>query len=121
MARGFIWTVTGTIFPAEIARWTAGSSKEQKIMRKTDPNAPAFARATDNPNLIGLTKREYFAARALQGMLAAGIEESLAMRRAVRVANEFVTELNKASETQVREPVKASAVKFEETSEVSDE
>jgi hypothetical protein len=36
----------------------------------THPNHPAFATGTDNWNQEGLTKREYFAAMAMQGFLA---------------------------------------------------
>lgn len=38
----------------------------------TDPNAPTFSTETDKdyPSLAGLTKREYFAAMAMQGLLA---------------------------------------------------
>jgi hypothetical protein len=60
---------------------------------KTDPNAPAFARATDNPNLIGLTKREYFVAAALQGLLATHEDETLCVKRAIHVADQLVAEL----------------------------
>lgn len=38
----------------------------------TDPNAPVFSKSVDEgwPSCSGLTKREYFAAMAMQGMLA---------------------------------------------------
>jgi hypothetical protein len=67
-------------------------------MKKTDPNTPAFARATDNPNLIGLTKREYFAAFALQGLLASGKEEYVAPELAVQAADQLVAELGSTSD-----------------------
>jgi hypothetical protein len=64
---------------------------------KTDPNSPAFAKATKNPNLIGLTKREYFAAAALQGLLASGRDEIMAAEPAVQAADQLIAELGQAS------------------------
>ena len=62
---------------------------------KTNPDAPAFANATQNPNLIGLTKREYFAGQALQGVLAKGVSANNAAMAAVELADELIGRLNK--------------------------
>jgi hypothetical protein len=61
---------------------------------KTNQDAPAFANATQNPNLIGLTKREYFAGFALQGLLAKGVSVPDAGAGAVRLADELIKRLN---------------------------
>jgi hypothetical protein len=51
---------------------------------KTNPNSPAFARATENPNLVGLTKREYFAAAALTGLFAKDVSRQTPLRMQFR-------------------------------------
>ena len=43
---------------------------------------------TDRVNFLGLTKREYFAAAALQGLLARGHNMASSPREAVHLANE---------------------------------
>ena len=61
----------------------------------TDPNLPDFVKsALNRPN--GLTKREYFAAMAMQGLLAndSGLITSKA-RDAVKAADALIEELNK--------------------------
>ncbi|MCF8339745.1 MAG: hypothetical protein K9I82_02130 [Chitinophagaceae bacterium] len=61
----------------------------------TDPNLPDFVKsALNRPN--GLTKREYFAAMAMQGLLAN--DSSLItgkVRDAVKAADALIEELNK--------------------------
>jgi hypothetical protein len=73
---------------------------------KTFGNSPAFSKpafyhpdgAIDLPN-NGLTKREYFAAIALQGLLAndSGLITSKA-RDAVKAADALIEELNKTKQ-----------------------
>jgi hypothetical protein len=57
----------------------------------TQPNEPAFAR----PSSYGLTKREYFAAMALQGLLANRHEDYLLTEKAVMYADALIEQLNK--------------------------
>lgn len=60
---------------------------------KTDPNASAFANGYEDP---GLTVREYFAAMAMQGLLAKeGIVHPQTAESSVRWADELIAELNK--------------------------
>jgi len=61
---------------------------------KTNPNSTAFARATENPNLVGLTKREYFAAAALTGLFAKDVSRQNAATYAVQVADDLIEVLN---------------------------
>lgn len=73
------------------------------INEKTMPNEPAFSKAAfyhpdggcDSPNK-GLTKREYFAAMALQGLLANPSECPLSgyANDAVNAADELIKRLN---------------------------
>lgn len=58
---------------------------------KTEPNENAFAADYGG----GLTKREYFAAMALQGLLAARIPFATAAIDAVKRADQLIAELNK--------------------------
>jgi hypothetical protein len=58
----------------------------------TDPNEPAFPVATN----AGLTKREYFAAAALAGLVADGIRKSDVADFAVLVADQLIDALNAA-------------------------
>jgi hypothetical protein len=58
---------------------------------KTDPGAPAFPKNGDDPNLSGLTKREYFAIRMAEGLLSAGDKGTNSVAgRAVRYADELI-------------------------------
>jgi len=58
---------------------------------KTDPTAPAFPRKGDDPNSLGLTKREYFAIRMAEGLLSAGDKGTNSVAgRAVRYADELI-------------------------------
>jgi hypothetical protein len=73
---------------------------------KTEPNESAFARPNgfENDNVTasvgsrGLTKLEYFAALAMQGMVASakgkGVAEDCEL--SVRYANQLIYELNKS-------------------------
>lgn len=69
---------------------------------KTNPNHKAFTipyQPRDNEELIesGLTKREYFAALAMQGLIAKyGFHPPLDL--AVRYADDLIEELNKDSD-----------------------
>lgn len=58
---------------------------------KTDPTAPAFPKKGDDPNSMGLTKREYFAIRMAVGLLSAGDKGTNSVAgRAVRYADELI-------------------------------
>jgi hypothetical protein len=68
---------------------------------KTEPGAPAFPK--DDPNVIGLTKREYFAIRMAEGLLSAGDKGTNSVAgRAVRYADELIEVL------QQRQPATAA-------------
>lgn len=63
----------------------------------TDPNEPAFpveSGATNGAPYAGLTKREYFAAAALAGLVADGIPKQDAAAFAVLVADGLIDSLN---------------------------
>jgi len=74
----------------------------------TNPNDPAFSKAafyhpdggTDRPQ-EGLTNREYFAAMAMQGLLAAnniyetGVDHKFNSTHSVLAADSLIAELNK--------------------------
>ena len=70
----------------------------------TNGNEPAFSKSAfyhpdgglDSPN-AGLTKREYFAAMALQGLLPTNISQSIEedAKNAVKLADILIEELNK--------------------------
>jgi hypothetical protein len=62
-----------------------------------NPNDPAFPASTDH-EFSGLTKREYFAAMALQGFLADGDSPDEAAEWAVESADYLIEALNKAEE-----------------------
>jgi len=47
----------------------------------------------------GLTKREYFAAMAMQGMVTLDLEDETIARLAVDQADELIKQLNKTRET----------------------
>lgn len=75
----------------------------------SNANTPAFPLPLGNenidPTVAGLTKREYFAAMAMQGMLALGpiqgqIDASVIgqCKHAVRVADALLVELEKESQ-----------------------
>ena len=58
---------------------------------KTEPDAPAFPKEGDDPSLLGLTKREYFAIRMAGGLLSAGDKGTNSVAgRAVRYADELI-------------------------------
>lgn len=58
-------------------------------------NSPAFARATANPNLTGLTKREYFAVRMAAAILSTGEKGTTTISgRAVKYADALIDALN---------------------------
>lgn len=64
---------------------------------KTNPNQPAFACASDAGHQEGLTKREYFAAMALQGVLANPDNHSTNLQLAivsVAMADDLIKALN---------------------------
>jgi hypothetical protein len=63
---------------------------------KTKPFEPAFNYNVDYPE-EGLTKREYFAAMALQGILSGSqfLESERFAKLAVKAADALIAELNK--------------------------
>ena len=66
----------------------------------TEANQAAFATGTDNWNQEGLTKREYFAAMAMQGLLSAYYGNELYPTRfandSVDMADALITALNES-------------------------
>jgi len=72
----------------------------------TDPNDPAFnAYSTDHLRVIGLTKREYFAAMAMCGALAnthmsIDSHPSIYAVKSVAFADALIAELNKPKESK---------------------
>ena len=68
---------------------------ENKITRANDLVYPV--RKMDTINFTSLTKREYFAAMALQGLLAGNASDSIedASKYAVKAADALIEELNK--------------------------
>ena len=67
-----------------------------------NPNQPAFpSSGSDNPKLMGLTKREYFIAIAMQGILSTVEGVSAAAKAgsvtsvAVSFADDLIRDLNK--------------------------
>jgi hypothetical protein len=74
--------------------------------KETNPNEPAFSKPAfyhpdgglDSPN-TGLTKREYFAAKAMQGIIAnkdgLDIKIERIVESAVDIADALIEELNK--------------------------
>ena len=69
------------------------------VPNSTDPNLPDFVKsALSHPN--GITKREYFAAMVIQGLLANGrafITDNII--DAVKIADGLIVELNKPPQT----------------------
>lgn len=70
-------------------------------MSTNNADKPAFARS-DNPQAyaqIGLTKREYFAAAALQGLCVDrfGMDKESVARIAVQIADATLAELERAA------------------------
>lgn len=67
----------------------------------TDGKQAAFAAGSESWNQVGITKREYFAAMALQGIIAAhniyetGIDHEVNAKTAVNAADELIKALNK--------------------------
>ena len=69
---------------------------------KTDPGAPAFPKKGDDPNCLGLTKREYFAIRMAEGLLSAGDKGTNSVAgRAVRYADELIEVLQQRQQPAV--------------------
>ena len=68
---------------------------ENKITRANDLVYPV--RKMDTINFTSLTKREYFAAMAWQGLLAGNASDSIedASKYAVKAADALIEELNK--------------------------
>jgi hypothetical protein len=64
----------------------------------TQPNDAAFATGDEYWRQNGLTKREYFAAMAMQGLLASKTEKAMFFERisndAVNMADALITALN---------------------------
>ena len=77
-------------------------------MSKTEPNQAAFAYFNEmNSWQTGLTKREYFAATAMQGILSSrGLQETINAGRqrwenfAVEMADNLIKELNKGGDNE---------------------
>lgn len=66
----------------------------EKIRReKTDPDGPVFS-------TFGCTKREYFAAMALQGLLVRRHPQENSVSLAVSYADQLVDELNQEFEAE---------------------
>jgi hypothetical protein len=69
---------------------------------KTEPGASAFPRKGDDPNSLGLTKREYFAIRMAEGLLSAGDKGTNSVAgRAVRYADELIEVLQQRQQPAV--------------------
>jgi hypothetical protein len=69
---------------------------------KTQANDPAFAQHPDRHFDHGLTKREYFAAMALQGLLVMAKDDDsmqFLARQSVKMADALIEELNKKAES----------------------
>jgi hypothetical protein len=70
-------------------------------MNKTMKNDPAFPTIqsdnADNPHTLqeGLTKREYFAAKAMQGLFRDYLDDKNIVERSVKIADLLIEELNK--------------------------
>ena len=66
------------------------------VANSTDPNLADFVKSALNQSKR-LTKREYFAAKALQGLLAGNASDSIedASKYAVKAADALIEELNK--------------------------
>lgn len=64
---------------------------------KTNPNDPTSVEHLGGQYGVGLTKREYFAAMALQGLCARQSNGSIdsVTHNAVRIADELIKALNK--------------------------
>lgn len=70
---------------------------------KIDPNDSAFAFEGETRMQMGLTKREYFAAMAMQGLLAHNcahfkdedLHEPGVAKRSLKLADALIAELNK--------------------------
>ena len=69
---------------------------------KTDLGSSAFPRKGDEPNSLGLTKREYFAIRMAAGLLSAGDKGTNSVAgRAVRYADELIEVLQQRQQPAV--------------------
>lgn len=70
-------------------------NKQNMENKETKANEPAYPNKFV-PILYGLTKREYFAAMALQGLLANNkVEHKYCVISAVEYADDLIEELNK--------------------------
>jgi hypothetical protein len=73
-------------------------------MSKTEPNHAAFAYFNEmNSWKTGLTKREYFAAMVMQGVVTPGIPKELYSRfakDAVQLADALIKELNEGGNNE---------------------
>lgn len=71
---------------------------------KTDPNTPAFACSDEKYLQPGLTKREYFAAMAMQGLLSNARLGDTCIKQyakdAVLHADNLIEELNKGGDDE---------------------
>jgi hypothetical protein len=71
-------------------------------MTMIDPNYPAFPVSGPNGESPGMSLREYFAAKAMQGLLSASYTEDWSYSRtaedAVTAADALISELNKPKE-----------------------
>lgn len=63
-------------------------------MDKTKPNDMAFPLSDDTGFDTGLTKREYFAATAMQGLCAADADLEFLTEESVNLADKLIMELN---------------------------
>ena len=69
--------------------------------KETKPNEPInIVEYNNNYISTGLTKREYFAAMAMQGLLAGNASDSIedASKYAVKAADALIEELNKTKQ-----------------------
>jgi hypothetical protein len=73
-------------------------------MSKTEPNQAAFAYFNEmNSWQTGLTKREYFAALMLQGIVSSGIPQKLHesfAKESIQLADVLIKELNKGGDSE---------------------
>lgn len=68
------------------------------MTKPIDPQTPAYPRNHRYDGHNGLTKRELFAAMAMQGMVGFGWSPSLVAFEAVKHADALIVELNKEEE-----------------------
>ncbi|MBV8882631.1 MAG: hypothetical protein JO235_01335 [Chroococcidiopsidaceae cyanobacterium CP_BM_RX_35] len=70
-----------------------------------NPESSVYPTHANDNSIIGINKREYFAAYALQGLLAGGQPVETAAHLAIKVADALIRELNiqEDADTLVRE------------------